>query len=229
MNFVLNTLKKEEKKVRENAEIFKQIQGDNIYLRSFDFNKKRGSYFTLEHFDDNKLAYKIEARSIKYNEEDSTYTLRGYHKRKVGAMDDILESNRKFDTIFPFTIEDLTPVSYLAETLTYGELNNFIEKEIQSGSPNVNKHLLVKYKRWSLPITAFILTIIAVAVSSMKRRGGMGVNLAFGIAIAFIYIFFDKIFGTMAEKSGFSPMVAVWVPNIVFGVLAIYLLYNARR
>jgi lipopolysaccharide export system permease protein len=117
----------------------------------------------------------------------------------------------------------------MAETLNYKELDKFIEKERLAGSPNVSKHLLVKYKRWSLPITAFILTIIAVAVSSMKRRGGMGVNLAFGISIAFIYIFFDKIFGTMAEKSGFSPMLAVWVPNIVFGILAIYLLYNARR
>lgn len=228
--FRFEYIKKGRKKLRDNSEIYKQVtNNDFVYLKSFDFEKKRGNNFTLEHFDDNKLVYKIEARTIVFNEEDTTYTLRGYNKRLVGAINDSLISERKMDTIFPFEIEDLTPVTYMAETLNYQELNKFIEKEKLAGSPNINKHLLVKYKRWSLPITAFILTIIAVAVSSMKRRGGMGVNLAFGISIAFIYIFFDKIFGTMAEKSGFSPMMAVWVPNIVFGMLALYLLYNARR
>ena len=70
---------------------------------------------------------------------------------------------------------------------------------------------------------------MAVGVSSVKRRGGMGVNLAFGIGIAFIYIFFDRVFGTLAEQSGFSPILAVTIPNIVFGILAFYLLQNAKR
>ena len=77
--------------------------------------------------------------------------------------------------------------------------------------------------------TKFILTIIAVSVSAMKRRGGMGVNLAVGIAIAFTFVFMDKVFGTIAEKSTFSPLIAVWFPNIVFGVLAFFLLRKAKR
>jgi lipopolysaccharide export system permease protein len=89
--------------------------------------------------------------------------------------------------------------------------------------------LVVKYRKYSIPVSAFILTIIAVAVSSMKRRGGMGINLALGIAIAFIYIFLDKIFGTLAQKSSFPPLIAVWIPNFVFGILAYYLLKNAKR
>ena len=66
-------------------------------------------------------------------------------------------------------------------------------------------------------------------MSSVKRRGGMGANLAVGIAIAMIYVFFDKIFGVMAEQSNFNPIVAVWFPNLIFGILAIYLLQNAKR
>lgn len=85
------------------------------------------------------------------------------------------------------------------------------------------------HKKFSLPVSAFILTIIAVSVSSMKRRGGMGVNLAIGICIAFTFVFFDKVFGTLAEKSSIPPVVAVWLPNIVFGILAFYLLRNAKR
>jgi lipopolysaccharide export system permease protein len=90
-------------------------------------------------------------------------------------------------------------------------------------------YLVVLYKKYSIPASAFILTIIAVAVSSMKRRGGMGLSLAIGIAVAFSFVFFDKIFGTLAEKSSFPPLLAVWFPNIVFGILAIFLLRNAKR
>ena len=90
-------------------------------------------------------------------------------------------------------------------------------------------YLVAAYKRVSIPVSAFILTIIAVAVSSMKRRGGMGVNLAVGISLAFIFIFFDKVFGTIAEQSTFSPLLAVWIPNISFGILAVFLLLKAKR
>jgi lipopolysaccharide export system permease protein len=120
-------------------------------------------------------------------------------------------------------------VSYIAETKNFTELNEFIEQEKKRGSANINRYKVVAYKRWSLPVSAYILTIIAVAVSAMKRRGGMGVNLAIGIAIAFVFVFFDKVFGTMAEKSTFSPLIAVWFPNVFFGVLAIILLRKAKR
>ena len=105
----------------------------------------------------------------------------------------------------------------------------FISREEVRGSSNISRYKVVQYKKWSLPVSVFILTIIAVAVSSIKRRGGMGINLAFGIVIAMIYVFFDKVFGVMAEQSDFSPLLAVWFPNILFGTLAIYLLYNAKR
>ena len=88
---------------------------------------------------------------------------------------------------------------------------------------------MVLYKKYSIPISAFILTIIAVAVSSMKRRGGMGLNLAIGIGLAFTFVFFDKIFGVLAEKSSIPPLIAVWIPNFSFGILAVYLLKNAKR
>src|SRR5690554_8015051 len=113
--------------------------------------------------------------------------------------------------------------------MTLKDLNQFIEKEKKRGSANINSYLVVKYKKYSVPASAFILTIIAVAVSSMKRRGGMGVNLAMRIALAVTYSFFDKIIGTLAEASSINPLFAVWFPNIIFGILAVYLLNNAKR
>jgi lipopolysaccharide export system permease protein len=103
-------------------------------------------------------------------------------------------------------------VVYIAETLSLGKLNAFIKKEKARGSSTINVYLVVLYKKYSVPVSAFILTIIAVAVSAMKRRGGMGTNLAIGIALAFAFVFFDKIFGVLAEKSSIPPMLAVWLP-----------------
>lgn len=218
------------KKARESGRLLKQINdNDIIYVSHFDANKKIGRDFTLEHFEDGKMIYKIEANDIRYKEEDTTYSLRSYFKRIVGEHGDIIESERKKDTLFAFDLEDLTPETYIAETKTYGDLRRFIEREEKRGSSNIGRYKLELYRKWSLPVSVFILTIIAVAVSSRKRRGGMGVNLAFGICIAMVFVFFDKIFGTMAAQSDFSPLLAVWFSNIVFGILGVILLYNAKR
>lgn len=215
---------------RQSSDVYKQISdNDYIYVSSFNYVDKVGYNFNLENFKDNKLIYKISAGSIKWNPQDSTYTLVGYNKRTIGLMGDTLESAQEKKFKFNFEPDDLTPVVYIAETMTLGELNRFIEKEKKRGSGNINSYLVVKYKKYSIPISAFVLTIIAVAVSSMKRRGGMGINLAMGIGLAFTFIFFDKVFGTLAEASSMSPLVAVWFPNVTFGILAIYLLRNARR
>ncbi|MBO6607247.1 MAG: LptF/LptG family permease [Psychroserpens sp.] len=214
--------------VVQTKNIYRQVNdNDYIFVSNFNPVTKQGSNFTLEHFEGNRLVYKITANSIKDN--DSTYRLLAYTKRTFTDNEDIVEFSRRKDIAFNFEAEDLTPEEYIAETLQYGELVRFIEKEKRRGSSNIGRYMVVKYKKWSLPVSVFILTIIAVAVSSIKRRGGMGVNLAFGITIAMIFVFFDKVFGVMAEQSSFNPLIAVWFPNIVFGILAAYLLYNAKR
>jgi lipopolysaccharide export system permease protein len=215
--------------VQETKDVYRQINDHEfIYATNFQPEQKTARNFTLEHFEGNELKFKISADRLDFN-EDSTYTLTRYDKRIIGEKNDLLYSENKFDTILPFQFDALTPVSYIAETLNYQELNQFIEQETRRGSGNINIYKVVAYKRWSIPVSAYILTIIAVSVSAMKRRGGMGVNLAVGIAIAFTYVFMDKVFGTIAEKSTFSPLIAVWFPNIFFGVLAFFLLRKAKR
>ena len=225
------TYLKKNHKVQETKNIYRQLN-DSIFLYASNFKplKKSATNFTLEYFDGNRLVSKISARKITFIEKDSIYELRDFVKRIISDdKDDIIEKSKKKDTILPFNIDEFTPVTYVAETLNYVELDKFIKKESKRGSSDINRYMVVAYKRWSIPISAFILTIIGVAVSSMKRRGGMGVNLAIGISLAFIFIFFDKVLGTMAKQSDFPPLVAVWFPNVAFGILAIYLLYNAKR
>jgi len=228
-NFSYKYLKKGRSAV-DNTDVFRQInENEIIYVSRFDVKNQTGSNFTLEHFEGNQLKYKISANRIKYIEEDTLYRLTNYVKRDIGQNEDELEIISQKDTLFNFEVDDLIPVIYAAETKMYGELKQFIEKEEARGSSNVGRFKLVLYRKWSLPVSVFILTIIAVSVSSIKRRGGMGVNLAVGICIAMVFVFFDKIFGVMAEQSDFPPLVAVWFPNVLFGILAIYLLYKAKR
>ena len=214
----------------DNTDVYRQINDNEfIYVNSFNAESKTAFNFSLEKFKNQKLVHKITATRIKWNPKDSTYTMYDYTKRTVGELNDKIEKAPQKDAVFTFDLEDLTPVVYIAETLSLGKLNAFIKKERERGSSNINVYLVVLYKKYSVPVSAFILTIIAVAVSAMKRRGGMGTNLAIGIALAFAFVFFDKIFGVLAEKSSIPPMLAVWLPNIAFGILAIYLLRNAKR
>jgi lipopolysaccharide export system permease protein len=214
----------------KSTDVFRQISNDEyIYVNSFDITSKTAYNFTYEKFTKNKLAYKINASRIQWNPKTKNYTMYDYVKRTVGGLDDKLEKADQKDAKFAFDLDDLAPVIFIAETLTLGKLYQFIDKERKRGSSTINVYLVVLYKKYSIPVSAFILTIIAVAVSSMKRRGGMGLSLAIGIAVAFSFVFFDKIFGTLAEKSSFPPLIAVWFPNMVFGTLAIFLLRNAKR
>jgi lipopolysaccharide export system permease protein len=216
--------------MRDNSDVYRQINKEEyIYVSSFNSVSKMAFNFSMEKFEKDKLKYKVSASRIKWNPRDSSYTLFDFKKRKVGELGDVIISEQRKDTVLNFDLEDLTPVVYIAETLSYFDLIKFIEKEKTRGSTNINTYLVVLYKKYSIPVSAFILTIIAVAVSSMKRRGGMGINLAIGILLAFAFVFLDKVFGVLAEKSSAPPIIAVWIPNILFGILAIYLLRNAKR
>ncbi len=215
---------------RNTDKVFMQVNDNEfVYISSYDPVRKRATNFTLEHFEKNQLKFKIKASRIRWVDRDSVFRLSNYTKRTFLGDQEKLESKPQIDTLFNFEVNDLAPVNYIAETLNFGELNQLIKEERIRGSALINNHLLVRHKRWSIPISAFVLTIIAVAVSSFKRRGGMGVNLAFGITLGFLFIFFDKIFGVMVSKSTFPPFFAAWLPLFVFGILAVFLLRYARR
>lgn len=216
---------------RQIRNIYNQVaENDFVYVSFFDPERLIGYNFSLEHLDDSgQLEYKITASNIRFMTADSTYRLTTFKKRTFKEEFEYVEQRRSLDTVLQFTIDDLMPVSYIAETKNLFELNQFIADQKRRGSATVNSYVLEKYKRLALPLSAYILTLIAVAVSSVKRRGGLGLNLAFGIAIAFIYIFFDRVFSTLAEQAGFSPLLAAVLPIIFFATIAIFLLQRAKR
>ena len=224
--FVSEYVKTEEK--RNTSRLFKQINDNEyIYVSSYDPKRKRGINFTLENFDGNELKHKISATTIRW--DDSIFRLTNYVKRTIIDDQEILKKVTRKDTILDFDIDDLAPLNYVAETLNFFELNELIRYERRAGSPLINSHLLIRHKRYTIPFSCFILTLIAISVSSFKKRGGTGANLAIGVSLGFLFIFLDKIFSVLVIKSNFSPALASWGILIVFLTIALFLLKKAIR
>ena len=216
--------------IRNTSRVFKQIsKNEFVYVSSYNPTRERAIDFTLEYFDNEKLKFKIMAQSIRWIKSDSVFRLLNFRKRVIYQDEEILIKKKSVDTIFNFNIQDLSPLKYEAETLTLFELNKFIKSEIKSGSKLINQHLLVRHKRYSLPMSVFVLTLISVSVSSVRRRGGMGINLAMGILMGFSFIFIDKILVVLVNKSNFSAAVAAWSPIVFFGGLGYFLIKYAKR
>ena len=218
------------KKDRNLSNLYKQIS-DNQYIYVSSYNPTRNQAYNFSHelFDENKLAEKITARNIRWVEEDSIYRLTDFFKRSYINDKEIIESRRIYDTIFNFNIDDLSSLKYQAKALNFFELNKFIEQERLSGSPMLNDHLLERNRRFSIPFSVLILTLLAVSVSSFKRRGGVGLNLAFGITLAFVFIFFDKFFSVLVVKSDMNATLGAWAPNFVFLLITLQIMKIARK
>jgi len=200
-----------------------------IYIRSFNTETKSGYDFTSEVYNGIQLKSKLVASRISYNYKDSTFKLSSWKLRKIYKDRDSIFSGTKIDTVFSFTPKDLIYKSAFAQEMPSDELNDFINISKKRGVKNLNAYLVELYKRTSLPIASYILTIIAVALAFRKKRGGTGVNLAIGIGIMFIYVFLMKISEVLGAVAGVSSLIYVCMPNLFFGCLALYLYLNARK
>lgn len=224
--FISENIKSEEK--RKTSRLFKQINNSEyIYVSTYNPSRKRALNFTLENFDGNELRHKITASTIRW--DDSIFRLTNYVKRSIINEQEIIKRVTRLDTVLDFDIDDLAPLNYVAETLNFFELNKLIRYEKKAGSPLINSHLLVRHKRYTIPLSCFILTLIAISVSSFKRRGGTGSNLAIGVFLGFLFIFLDKIFSVLVIKSNFSPAIASWGILLIFLIIALLLLKKAIR
>ena len=200
-----------------------------MYLKNYSFKSSEGQYFAIENYKGIELSKKLTADRIRWNEKDSTFSLMGYKYREVLKDRDSIYTSGKLDTTFAFTPKDFLFKSALAQELPSDELISFIKVSKKRGVKNLNAYLVELYKRTSLPISSYILTIIAVALTFKKRRGGLGVNLALGVGIMFIYVFFLKVAEVLGAVAGANSLIYVWIPNIVFGCVALYLYLNARK
>ena len=200
-----------------------------IFIRSFNTENNVGNDFNSETYNGLELISKLSADRLSYNNKDSIFTLNRWRKRLVYKDKDSIFSGSKMDTVFNFTPKDLIYKSAFAQEMPSNELVTFINISKKRGVKNLNAYLVELYKRSSLPIASYILTIIAVALAYRKRRGGTGVNLAVGVGIMFLYVFFMKVGEVLGSVAGVNSLSYVWIPNILFGLIAIYLYFHARK
>ena len=134
-----------------------------------------------------------------------------------------MRSGRQIDTVLALSVKDFYLTENTVETLTYSELNELIDIQRMRGDANVKFALIEKNTRFALPFSAFILTIMGVALSSKKRRGGIGWNIGIGIALAFTYILFLRFSQMFVHTGTLPPAIALWLPNVVFTIIAVFL------
>lgn len=204
-------------------------EGRYIYIQNFGLRTNRGYDFSYEEYDGLKMKYRLTADKITWSKKDSTFVLSKYTKRKRYNDRDSIEIGEKFDTVFDFSPKDLLYVDYLSKEMTSIELSEFIKRSKLRGVKNLNAYYVELYKRTTLPVSSYILTLLAVCLSFRKKRGGMGVNMAIGIGLMFVYVFFMKVAEVLGAVAGSSTVLLIWMPNIVFGSLAFYLYLKSKK
>ena len=223
-------LRKKKRTKNNVAKVSLQLtENDFVYFKNFSFKRNTGYGFSYEHFDGLQLKYKIIGSNIKWNEKDSTYTITNYKKRRIYSQIDSIETGKKLDTVFSFTPKNLLYVDYLAREMPSFELSKHIDVSEKRGVKNLNKYKVELYERTSLPISSIILTLIAVSLAAKKRRGGIGINLAVGVSLMFIYVFFMKVSKVLGAGATYNPFIMMWLPNILFGLLAVYFYVKAKQ
>ncbi|MBQ3207393.1 MAG: LptF/LptG family permease [Bacteroidales bacterium] len=198
--------------------------GEFVFAESFSSWNNTAYKFTLEKIVDNKLVSKISAESAVYNEEKDSWTLKKYFIREYNNdLTDKIRSGKQLDTTIALSSKDFYLTEKTVETLNYAELNQLIDTQKMRGDGNVKFALIEKNTRFALPFSAFILTIMGVALSSKKRRGGIGWNIGIGIALAFTYILFLRFSQMFVHTGTLPPAIALWLPNVVFAIIAGFL------
>lgn len=200
-------------------------KGTVAYISQYDDIRKTGYGFSLYKFDKKKLVSHMTASVIQYDTiSDSRYhwKARNYKIRELKGMREKITSGSEIDTLIQMEPMDLIFSKGQQETFTSPELKRYISKQQERGSSNVVQYEVEYHKRIATSFASFILTIIGVSLSSRKRKGGMGMYLGIGLALSFSYILLQTISSTFAINADTPPMLAAWIPNILYAFIAYY-------
>ncbi len=198
--------------------------GQFVYVESFSTWNNTAYRFTLESIEDNKIVSKLSAETAAWDSLSGAWNLKKYFIRDyTSGMSDQIRSGAQLDTVIALTVDDFYRNAQTVQTLPYNELQSLIKTQQMRGDSNIMYAQIEKHNRWAMPFSCIILTIIGVALSSRKKRGGLGWNLALGIAITFSYILFQR-FAQMFVYTGIMPPgLAIWIPNFLFAIIAAFL------
>lgn len=197
--------------------------GKLVYMERFVRRTNTGYNFTIEEIENNRIVSKLSAETAVWDSLKGAWTLSEYFIRDYDDVQEIITTGTQIDTIIDLTIDDLYFKANTVQTMKQRELNETIAKQKLRGDDMIKYSLIEKNTRYAVPFSTFILTVMGLSLSSKKRRGGLGLNLGIGIALSFTYILFLKFSQMFVFTDTLSPALALWLPNIIFGVVAIFL------
>jgi lipopolysaccharide export system permease protein len=204
-------------------------KGTYVYFEGYDENSNTGYRFSIEKINETGLFYKLTADQINWDSLNGKWQARNYIVRQINGVNETFIKGDKMDIQMNIHPSDFTKENKDVETMDYLQLRKFIAQEKLRGSDRVKFYEVEKYQRISYPFATIVLTLIGVSLSSRKVRGGLGLNLAFGLAITFSFILFMKISTVFATSGNLPAYLSVWIPILLFGLMAILLIRKAPK
>lgn len=195
-----------------------------VYIESFSPIYLRGRNFTIEKFDDGgNLLSKISAPTVTWDSVSSKWSVMNYVHREINAHGETVTKGSVMDTTLNIKPEDFARDPSFVSTMTYRELDEYIDLLELQGSEEIKLFKIEKHRRLASPFAVFILTLIGVSLSSRKVRGGIGMNIGIGLALSFSYIFFQQFASQFSLKGNLSPLIAEWIPNFIYIIIGLVL------
>jgi lipopolysaccharide export system permease protein len=209
-----------------------------LFIQSYNNVSNTGYQFSLEHFNKNELLDKLTADNIQWDSVKQKWTLRRWQSKKVsgiftgsntGDVSLLYKSGDALDTTLAISPKDFEAQERSYDGMTIPELNAHIAKLKFRGATGVQMYEVDKQIRFASPFTTFVLVFMGVVVSSRKSRGGTGLQIALGFVMAFIFILFFMLSRTFAEAGEIPPIVAAWIPNVIFSIISGVMYYFTPR
>jgi len=201
-----------------------------VYLANYDPTTHLGYNFIMEKFNGDTLREKLIAEQIQYDSLKRIWSLKSYSVKYVNGMkEQFIKSYAPKDTVLDMHPSDFIVYDNVYQAMSLSDLNKNIDKEKLRRPEYLKAIYFEKYHRFVYPLSAFVLTLIGVSISSRKVRGGVGLPLGIGILLCFAYIILERFALVFSVKGGMTPLVAVFIPNVIFGILGYYLLLKAPK
>ncbi len=218
----------------------KKTRGRNVHIQldpntfafveTFSLDENTGYRFTLESIDfKTGLESKLHADVIRWDSINQSWQLQNCILRQFNDDNETLTRFAQKDTVLNMHPNDFRMDTYQMDLMNYTQLRNFIKRERIKGSESIVFYEVEQYRRTAFPFATIILTLIGAALSSRKAKGGTGLHLGIGLSLSFGFIVFMQITTTFATKGSFHPLVAVWIPNIIFMIIGVYLIYKTPK
>jgi lipopolysaccharide export system permease protein len=200
-----------------------------LYIETYNTRMNIGTHFSIEKIKNGNRYYYLNSDQVTWDSIKQNWRIDNYYIRTVDGMKENLTGGMRMDTVLPISPKDFKRRDDVIDAMDSPSLNAFIHEQELQGSAKINTYLNEKYRRIAGPFSTFILTLIGLSLSSRKVRGGIGLQIGIGMLLSFTYILFMQITKVFSESSLIPPLVAMWLPNVIFLGIAFLLVRYAPK